>query len=98
MPMHTVTVAYGLSSNEALDFRDNLLASMSSRDPAARDVAGARVRAVLLGAIAARRAERRDDLISRLIDSPFTDAEGTSTHLSDEDILSFSRLLLLAGG
>jgi cytochrome P450 len=58
----------------------------------------ARVRTVLLDAISARRQERRDDLISRLIDSPFTDAEGRSTYLTDEDILSFSRLLLLAGG
>ena len=66
--------------------------------PEQRTGAVARVRTVLLDAISARRQERRDDLISRLIDSPFTDAEGRSTHLADEDILSFSRLLLLAGG
>jgi cytochrome P450 len=98
LPMHTVTAAYGLGSAEALDFRNNLLASMSARDPAEQAAAQKNVRAVLIGAITERRRERRDDLISRLIDSPFTDAEGRSTHLSDEDILSFSRLLLLAGG
>jgi len=99
LPMHTVTAAYGLGSDEALDFRDNLLASMAPHlTPEQRTGAVARVRTVLLDAISARRQERRDDLISRLIDSPFTDAEGRSTHLADEDILSFSRLLLLAGG
>jgi len=99
LPMHTVTAAYGLGSDEALDFRDNLLGSMAPHlTPEQRAGSVAKVREVLLGAIHARREERRDDLISRLIDSPFTDAEGHSTHLSDDDILSFSRLLLLAGG
>lgn len=99
LPMHTVTAAYGLDSNEALEFRDNLLTSMAPVLPeAARAVAHEKVRQVLLGAIAERRAERRDDLISRMIDAPFTDASGQPSQLDDEAILSFSRLLLLAGG
>lgn len=98
LPMHTVTAAYGLTSDEALDFRNNLLASMSSHDPAEQATARQRVREVLIGAITERRRERRDDLISRLIDSSFTDEKGQPGQLSDEDILSFSRLLLLAGG
>jgi cytochrome P450 len=99
LPMHTVTAAYGLSSQEALQFRDNLLTSMAPVLPEdARKTAHGKVRAVLLSAIAERRRERRDDLISRLIDAPFTDAEGQASHLDDEAILSFSRLLLLAGG
>jgi cytochrome P450 len=99
LPMHTVTAAYGLSSDEALEFRDNLLTSMAPILPeAARKVAHDKVRAVLLGAIAERRHERRDDLISRMIDAPFTNADGQPSQLDDEAILSFSRLLLLAGG
>lgn len=99
LPMHTVTAAYGLSSDEALEFRDNLLTSMAPMLPeAARKVAHEKVRTVLLGAIAERRQERRDDLISRMIDAPYTDAEGQASQLPDEAILSFSRLLLLAGG
>lgn len=99
LPMHTVTAAYGLGSDEALAFRENLLGGMMPHfSPEQRREAGQKVRNVLLGAIADRRRERRDDLISRLIDSPFTDAEGKPGHLSDDDILSFSRLLLLAGG
>lgn len=99
LPMHTVTAAYGLSSDEALEFRDNLLQSMAPMlSPEQRKGANAKVREVLLGAIAERRRERRDDLISRLVDSPFTNAQGEASQLSDEDILSFSRLLLLAGG
>ena len=99
LPMHTVTAAYGLSSDQALDFRNNLIGSMGPHlTPEQRESAVAKVRTVLLGAVAERRKERRDDLISRLIDSPFKDAEGNASSLSDEDILSFSRLLLLAGG
>ena len=99
LPMHTVTAAYGLSSGEALEFRENLLATMNPGTPnELRGPAGDRVRGVLLGAIAERRAERRDDLISRLIDAPFTDADGKESALDDTAILNFSRLLLLAGG
>ncbi|RYD61701.1 MAG: cytochrome P450, partial [Sphingomonadales bacterium] len=99
LPMHTVTAAYGLTSDEALDFRDSLLTSMSAMaSPEARAAAHGNVRNVLLNAIAERRQEARDDLISRLIEAPFTDADGKPSRLSDEDILAFSRLLLLAGG
>lgn len=99
LPMHTVTAAYGLSSTEALDFRDSLLGSMSPHlSPEQRDAAVQKVRKVLVDAITERRRERRDDLISRLIETPFTDAEGKPSQLSDDDIISFSRLLLLAGG
>jgi cytochrome P450 len=99
LPMHAVTAGYGLSSGEALAFRENLLAGMAPQlSAAARAQAQEKTRNVLLNAIAERRLERRDDLISRLIDGPFTDADGKPSHLSDEDILSFSRLLLLAGG
>ncbi len=99
LPMHTVTAAYGLTSEEALDFRDSLLTSMSPQlSTEQRKAAVAKVRGVLLAAVAERRRERRDDLISRLIDSPFKDEAGNASSLSDDDILSFSRLLLLAGG
>ena len=97
LPMHTVTAAYGLSSADALTFRDALLASMSAESPHQSENQ-AKVRGVLLAAIAERRRERQDDLISRLIDAPFTDADGKPSRLSDDDIISFSRLLLLAGG
>ncbi|MEY2926481.1 MAG: hypothetical protein RL367_958 [Pseudomonadota bacterium] len=99
LPMHTVTAGYGLNSDEALAFRENLLTTMNpgvTGEP--RAAAKAQVRAVLLGAIAERRRERRDDLISRMIDAPFTAADGTASALDDEAILNFSRLLLLAGG
>jgi len=99
LPMHTVTAAYGLNSDEALEFRENLLGSMGPLlTPEQRATGKAKVRDVLLHAITARRRERRDDLISRLIEAPFTDAQGKASHLDDEAILSFSRLLLLAGG
>ena len=99
LPMHAVTAGYGLGSDQALEFRHNLMMSMAPHISAEqRDEAKTTVRNVLLGAIAERRKERQDDLISRLIDGPFTDADGNASQLSDEDILSFSRLLLLAGG
>ena len=77
LPMHTVTAGYGLGSDEALAFREMLLGSMSPLATAEqREQANAGVRKILLAAIAERRKERRDDLISRLIDAPFKDENG----------------------
>ncbi|AIT82186.1 cytochrome P450 [Novosphingobium pentaromativorans] len=99
LPMHTVTAAYGLGSEEALAFRESLMASMvPTLAPQPRAEARAKVREILIGAITESRRNPRDDLISRLIGAPFKDAQGNHSQLSDEDILSFSRLLLLAGG
>lgn len=99
LPMHTVTAAYGLTSDEAIEFREKLLASMSPMlTPEQREVFGKRVREILLENISARRANPQDDLISRLIAAPFSDVSGNDAQLSDDDIISFSRLLLLAGG
>ncbi len=99
LPMHTVTAAYGLSSEEALAFRESLTSSMlPTLAPEPRAKFRAKVREILLHVISERRQEPRDDLISRLISTPFKDADGNPSQLSDEDILSFSRLLLLAGG
>jgi cytochrome P450 len=99
VPMHTVTAAYGLTTDEALAFRENLIAIIQPAvSPERRAECKQVVRSVLMAAIQERRRERRDDLISRLMDSTLTDENGNKTHLTDEDILSFSRLLLLAGG
>ena len=99
LPMHTVTAAYGMNSDEALDFRQTLLSAMSPLLSAEQQAEQTeKGRAMLLRVIAERRRERRDDLISRLIDAPYTDAEGNASHLDDDQIISFSRLLLLAGG
>ena len=49
LPMHTVTAAYGLTSDEALAFRENLIATMNPGITGApREAAKATVRQVLL--------------------------------------------------
>jgi len=99
LPMHTVTSAYGLSPDEALAFRENLLLSMTPTVARSdRDVAHAVVRTILLEAIRQRRESPQDDLISMMIASKHRDENGQPSSLDDEAILSFSRLLLLAGG
>jgi cytochrome P450 len=99
LPMHTVTSAYGLGPEEALTFRENLMRSMTPTvTKADRDIAHGIVRTILLEAIRQRRETPQDDLISMMIASNHRDEDGQPSHLDDEAILSFSRLLLLAGG
>jgi cytochrome P450 len=63
-----------------------------TRDFARAATAAAEIRAYLLPIIAARRAEPRDDIITRLV-------HGTvdGQHLGDEEVVSFLRLLIPAG-
>jgi cytochrome P450 len=63
-----------------------------SRDPARGRAAAAHLHAYLLPVVHARRAEPRDDVISRLVTGT-VDGAG----LSDDEVISFLRLLLPAG-
>lgn len=99
LPMITVTSAYGLSPERALEFRNNLLRSrLPTISVEEQDKAAQVVRDILQQAITERRENPRDDLISKFIGAKFTDEEGNASELDDETIIAFSRLLLLAGG
>jgi cytochrome P450 len=52
---------------------------------------------ILAPVVAARREHLEDDLPSILVEAEFTDEDGHTTRLSDEEIYSFSYLLLSAG-
>jgi cytochrome P450 len=87
IPVLTITGSFGLSVDQALDVRASL-----------QGVEGAsKLNSYLVPVIATRRAEPRDDLISVLCEAEVRAEDGTTQRLSDEEILSFSHLLLAAG-
>ena len=87
IPVLTITGSFGLSVDQALDVR----ASLQGAD------AVAQLNSYLIPVIAARREEPRDDLITVLCQAELKAEDGTTQRLSDEEILSFSHLLLAAG-
>ena len=99
LPLHVVSRGVGLRGEDALTFRAHLVKSMSGHGGSPEDQrnAAAAVQQMLRDLIAARRTERADDVVSGLIGADFETGEGIRK-LNDEEVMGFSRHLLLAGG
>ena len=98
LPLQTVTSGFGMSFEEGRAFRREMLrtthgATLESR-AAAREGAGR----VLESVIRARQQEPRDDLISKLAHAILEEEGGTRRKLTLEEIASYCRLIVFAGG
>lgn len=100
LPVYVVTRGMGLRGDEALNFREQLIRSsiLSRKDPQAAKRAHIEVASILKRLIEARRAQPSDDVVSRLITNDVRMADGGTRKLSDEEIFSHCRLIILAGG
>jgi cytochrome P450 len=99
VPVHTITRAVGLRGEDALLFRSALINSSASRHGLqARMEAHATVQHILMEQITKRRSEPGEDIISWLIAAEIDPPGEDHRHLSDQEIVVFARLILLAGG
>lgn len=102
LPVYVVTRGMGLSGDDALSFREQLLKStlgvlnQASREEAMR--AAGEVKRMLLAVIESRRKEPGDDGITGLVQCDLELPEGGSRKLTDEEIFSYARLIMVAGG
>lgn len=94
VPLQTITASFGLTREQGLDFREDT--EGDNHDPATVAARNERATAMLRRVIEARRLEPQDDVITELVQSELE--EGGHRHLlSDDEILGFARLLLMAG-
>lgn len=101
LPMFVVTRALGLGGEDALHFRIHLTRStFGAHSATPEQVAESRevVARILTDLVTARRAEPRDDLISGVLGNDLKLVDGTTRKLTDEEVFSFCRLLVFAGG
>ncbi|MEZ5891479.1 MAG: cytochrome P450 [Xanthobacteraceae bacterium] len=101
IPVYTITTAIGLDGDEALRFRHAYLNSTSqSRNVSMEDRIrnGRIVEETLLALVAARRAERREDLVSYLIDTTLRLPGAEPRPLTDKEIITHAKLVMVAGG
>lgn len=100
LPLHVVTRGVGLAGEDALDFRTHLLRSLGNHrcTPEERQASAGEVERMLRAVVAARRNKPGQDVVSNLIVADFRDGQGEVRKLTDDEILGFSRHLLLAGG
>jgi cytochrome P450 len=99
LPMHTITRAFGIADEKAVEFRRHLVANMAMySNDSDRAEADAYIKRTLREEIAARRDAPGDDLISVLLHGTVKNEDGASHRLSEEEIFSFCRVVLTAGG
>lgn len=99
LPLHVVSRGVGLRAEDALSFRTHLLKSMSGHGGTPEDQrnSAATVQRMLRDVVTARRVEAGDDVVSGLLAADFETPEGIRK-LDDDEVMGFSRHLLLAGG
>ncbi len=95
IPLQTITSSFGLTREEALDFREGT-GSMTSDDIAERMARFEHTTGVLKRVIEERRAEPQDDVITMLVESEHEE-DGERHLLTDDEIYGFARLILTAG-
>jgi len=99
MPVHVVSGAFGIAPDEIIPFRMALLGlHRHSASPEEKQASMAKVRSILEAVIRERRSRPRNDIISRLIETPITTEEGVERTFSDDEIISHCILIVLAGG
>ena len=100
MPVNVITRGMGLQAEQALEFREHLLCATASRTATPEQKAHSmdEVVRILKQAITERRAAPQDDVISGLIKREYKQADGSARQLTDEEIFSYCRLIMFAGG
>jgi cytochrome P450 len=97
LPLHTMTSGFGLTFTQGLEFRGHMLNALHAGTHNGRMQAKAAAGAMLGGVIRARQKDPQDDLISHLAHADLKEDEGTRK-LTAEEITSFCRLIVFAGG
>jgi len=88
IPLLTITGSFGISIADSLDIRAAMVSDGNGMAPFFR---------IVEPLIEARKADPRDDLISLLLREEITNADGTTSKLTDQEVLVFAFLLLAAG-
>lgn len=98
LPLLTITSSFGVSMDDALRLRELIEQMISGiEDRETKLAASAAAGELVLPIIADRRANPRDDLLSKLITETVLDENGQRFQLTDDEVLAYARLLLAAG-
>jgi cytochrome P450 len=100
IPLQTITSSFGLSQEEAFQFREGAegtgMRPAGDADLSALAERHERTTAMLRRVIEDRRVHPQDDVITMLVESEI-DEDGERHLLTDDEIYGFSRLILTAG-
>lgn len=95
LPMSVVSAGFGIPASEALEFRKALLLHGSREEMAKGHATATRI---LQRLIEERRAEPKDDLISRFVHADLELEDGSSRKMTDDEVMRYCNLIIHAGG
>jgi cytochrome P450 len=98
LPLHTMTTGFGMSFQEGVEFRRHMLRSVYGTMPEERSASMSAAARVLEHVILQRQQKPQDDLISKLAHAVLEEDNGSRRKLTVEEIASFCRLIVFAGG
>ena len=98
LPLHTMTGGFGLTFGEGLELRQHMLVGLHAKNSSERMSARAATSAVFERAIREKRENPCDDLISSLVNAVIEEDDGAMRKLTDEEVTSYCRLIVFAGG
>lgn len=98
LPLQTITAGFGMSLEEGIEFRRQLAARVYDQSPDGRIEAREAAGRILETVIRNRQAKPQDDLISRLAHAIIEEDDGSRRRLDFDEIASFCRLIVFAGG
>lgn len=101
LPVNVITRGIGMKGENALVFREHLEKStIEARhlDPETVKHSAGEVARMLKELITERRAQPADDVISGLAHNDLQLSDGTTRKLTDDEVFSYCRLIMLAGG
>jgi cytochrome P450 len=97
VPLHTITMGFGLTVSEGLEFHGHMLVSAQAGESEKALEARGKAGLVLRNAIEERQARPREDLISQLAHADLEDDDGSIRKLTVEEIEAFCRLIVFGG-
>ena len=95
LPMSVVSTGFGIPAAEALEFRKALLLHGSPEEMAKAHGLAAEILTRLMGE---RRADPRDDLISRFVHADIEQEDGSTRKLTSDEVMRYCFLIVHAGG
>ncbi len=95
LPMSVVSTGFGIPAAEALEFRKALLLNGSPEEMAKAHGLAAEILTRLMDE---RRADPKDDLISRFVHADIEQADGSTRKLTADEVMRYCFLIVHAGG
>lgn len=95
LPMSVVSTGFGIPAAEALEFRKALLLHGSPEEMAKAHGLAAEILTRLMDE---RRADPKDDLISRFVHADIEQADGSTRKLTADEVMRYCFLIVHAGG